>query len=159
MSTNDDTVYWCLQTYDPPVLAYCAGPVTSGFPSQRASNDFFFGYILNKLLNKQLSCQWFEMPWCSCDVTVLVMMMTQFIDAFTFVTTLGVNPRSALLREALLSSHSQLHVRSLHTVQDRFYHSDRIAHEMMIKKLWFFNASNQWYQSLPSIIEVSSSAI
>ena len=26
---------------------------------------------LHKLLNKQLSCQWFETPWWQCDVTVM----------------------------------------------------------------------------------------
>ena len=25
-----------------------------------------------KLRNKQLSCRWFETPWCSCDVTELL---------------------------------------------------------------------------------------
>ena len=27
--------------------------------------------ILNKLLNKQSSCQWFDTPWGSCDVTAM----------------------------------------------------------------------------------------
>ena len=31
----------------------------------------FLAFCLNKLLNKQSSCQWFEMPWCSCDITVM----------------------------------------------------------------------------------------
>ena len=31
----------------------------------------FFVVSLNKLFNKQLGCQWFEMPWCSCDVTII----------------------------------------------------------------------------------------
>ena len=33
--------------------------------------DFFFDDSLNKLLNKQSSCQWFEMPWSSCYFTVI----------------------------------------------------------------------------------------
>ena len=32
----------------------------------------FFVVNLTKLLNKQLSCWWFEMLWCSCHVTVKV---------------------------------------------------------------------------------------
>ena len=59
-----------------PLLALCEGNplVTSGFPSQMArmeSFDIFFVVSLNKLLNKQLSCQWFVMSWCSCDTTVM----------------------------------------------------------------------------------------
>ena len=37
------------------------------FPSQRSSNA-----ELNKRLSKQWSCHWFETPWRSCDVTVMV---------------------------------------------------------------------------------------
>ena len=45
--------------------------VTSGFLSQRQQTfDVFFVVSLNKLLNKQLSRLWFEMPWCSCNLTV-----------------------------------------------------------------------------------------
>ena len=51
------------------LLALCMGnlPVTSGFPSWRASNvEFvvFFIAILNQLLSNQ--SRWFEMPWQSC---------------------------------------------------------------------------------------------
>ena len=35
------------------------------------SFDVFFDVSQNKLLNKQLSCWWSEMPWCSCDITVM----------------------------------------------------------------------------------------
>ena len=28
----------------------------------------------NKLLNKQSICRWFEMPWCSCDFTVIFVL-------------------------------------------------------------------------------------
>ena len=31
-----------------------------------------FNVTLNKLLNKQSSCWWFETPWRSCDVNVMV---------------------------------------------------------------------------------------
>ena len=54
------------------LLALCAGnsPVTSEFPSQRASNvDFDVG--LHKLLNKQANDRWFETIWRSCDVIIM----------------------------------------------------------------------------------------
>ena len=47
------------------------GPVIYSF-------DVFFAVNLNRLLGKQSSCQWVEMPWCSCDVTV----MTHSLDEF-----------------------------------------------------------------------------
>ena len=62
---------------NPPVtlLALCEGnpPVTSGFPSQRDSNMNIscFMVSLNQLLNRQQSCQWFEIPWPSCSVIVM----------------------------------------------------------------------------------------
>ena len=48
------------------LLALCEGnpPVTGGFPSQRTSNADF-DVTVNKRLNKQLSCRWFEKPWRS----------------------------------------------------------------------------------------------
>ena len=49
-------------------------PVTGGFPSQRpvtGSLDVVFDVHLNKRLNKQWTCWWFETPRCSCDVTVM----------------------------------------------------------------------------------------
>ena len=39
--------------------------------------DVFFVVSLNMLLNKQSSCWWFEMPWHSCNITV----MTGFLFA------------------------------------------------------------------------------
>ena len=33
------------------------------------SFDIFFFVTLNKLLNKLSACQWFEIPWCSSDIT------------------------------------------------------------------------------------------
>ena len=40
-------------------------PVTGVFPSQRANNagfDVFINVSLNKRLNKQMTCLWFETP-------------------------------------------------------------------------------------------------
>ena len=60
-------------------LALCLGNplVTSGFPSQRASNmgfDVFFDAGLIKQLNKQSSHWWFQTPacslWCHCNVSL-----------------------------------------------------------------------------------------
>ena len=61
----------------PMLLALCPGnqPATGGFPSQRADKPelwyhVFFSFLhvgWNKLLNQQLHCHWFEMPWCLCD--------------------------------------------------------------------------------------------
>ena len=39
---------------------------------QTQSFGVIFDASPNTLLNKHLSCQWFEMPWCSCDVTVIM---------------------------------------------------------------------------------------
>ena len=52
------------------LLALCEGnqPVTGGFPSQRPvtrSFEVFFDVRLNKRLNKQSRCRWFERPLCS----------------------------------------------------------------------------------------------
>ena len=35
------------------------------------SCDVFLVFRFNKLLNKQLNCQWSEMPWHSCDVIIM----------------------------------------------------------------------------------------
>ena len=61
-----------------PSLALCAStpPVISGFPDKRAVMRVFdISFIIssNKLLNKQSSCQWLEVPWCLCDVTVILL--------------------------------------------------------------------------------------
>ena len=59
------------------LLALCEGnpPVSGGFPSQRPvtrSLDIFFDLNLNKQLNKQSRCWWFETPscllWRDCNV-------------------------------------------------------------------------------------------
>ena len=52
-----------------PVDSPHKGPVVQNF-------DAFFAAGLNKLLNKQLSWWWFEMPWCSCDVAVLSLIVS-----------------------------------------------------------------------------------
>ena len=60
------------------LLALCEGnpPVTGWKVSSRKglimqSCAVFYDFSWNKLWNKQLSCQWFEMPWRSCGVTVM----------------------------------------------------------------------------------------
>ena len=37
----------------------------------------FFDVSLNKLLNNQSSCWWFEMPWCSCVICVMMRHASQ----------------------------------------------------------------------------------
>ena len=69
---------WCHHMETLSALpALCEGNplVTGGFPSQRASSTgfvVFFDVSLNKLLSKQLHCWWFEMPWSSCVLTVMI---------------------------------------------------------------------------------------
>ena len=41
------------------------GPVMQSF-------DFSFDVSLNKLLDKWLSYRWLKLPWCSCDMTVML---------------------------------------------------------------------------------------
>ena len=36
------------------------------------SFDYFFDVSFNKLLSEQLNIQWTEMPWCWCDVTIMI---------------------------------------------------------------------------------------
>ena len=40
----------------------------------------FFVFNLTKQLNKQWSCVWVEMPWCSCEVTVINVAVIDWID-------------------------------------------------------------------------------
>ena len=58
------------------LLTLCVGnpSLTRGFPSKRPvtqSFDVFFGIRLNKQLNKQSRCRWFETSWrslwCNCN--------------------------------------------------------------------------------------------
>ena len=53
-------------------------PITRGispqFPHKSQVNhslDCFFTLSVNKQLNQQMSCGWFETPWRSCGVIVL----------------------------------------------------------------------------------------
>ena len=49
--------------------------VTGGFPSQRDRNAelwCFLSVCPNKMFDKQSSCQWFQMPWSSCNVAVMM---------------------------------------------------------------------------------------
>ena len=64
------------------LLAFCEeNPlVTGGFPSQRASDDaelwcFFKDIGLNRLLNKQSSCQWLMKAWHSWNAIVIWLLM------------------------------------------------------------------------------------
>ena len=56
--------------------------VTRGFP-QRANNmELVYDYFvvsLNKLLNKQLNHQCIEIPWFSCDVTLMLTILSQHV--------------------------------------------------------------------------------
>ena len=56
-----------------PLLALCYGnlPMIGGFPSRLPVMrvfDISFVVAVKKLLSKQTSCQWFELPWRSCGV-------------------------------------------------------------------------------------------
>ena len=62
-------------------LCLCEGnpPAIGGFSSQRESNTviwFLFDIDLDELLNKQWNYRWFGRPWRSCDVTVVVIVIT-----------------------------------------------------------------------------------
>ena len=52
---------------------HIAGPVDSPHKGPVMwSFGVFFVVNLNKLLNKQVICQWLEMPWCSCNASVMI---------------------------------------------------------------------------------------
>ena len=54
-----------------PQWVKCCGNVCGiNGPLWRESTGAFFIDSQNKLLNKQLCCQWPETQWCSCDVSV-----------------------------------------------------------------------------------------
>ena len=76
-TTAESSIWWRHQmdTF-PALLAICAGnsPVTDEFPTQRPvtrSFDVLFDLRLNKRLNKQSWCWWFETPsrplWSRCN--------------------------------------------------------------------------------------------
>ena len=57
------------------LLALCVGnlPVTDGFMNPLIKRQYvLFVVSLNKLLNQQLSCWWFEWRWHSCDIIVMI---------------------------------------------------------------------------------------
>ena len=71
------------------VNGLCEGkpPVTGIFPSQRPVTrrfDVFFEVHLNKPMNKQWSCRWYETPLCPCDVTVKI-SQHNYVDASQFM--------------------------------------------------------------------------
>ena len=61
--------HWYTVTLDSPHT----GPIMWSF-------DISFVVSLNKLLKKLLSCQWFQMPWYSCDNTVMETHQPQTTD-------------------------------------------------------------------------------
>ena len=48
----------------------CGDSTAGGFPSQKLGLMFFY-VCLNKLFNKQYSCQWVEIPGRACDAIVM----------------------------------------------------------------------------------------
>ena len=77
MSWNGNTLHITL-------LALCEGnpPVTSGFPSQKASNaelSCLLDVSLYELFSKQLSCQLSDMPHYSYDTIVMILESTHSI--------------------------------------------------------------------------------
>ena len=59
-------------SYWPFVRGIHRSPVNSPHNwSVTQSSDVLFAVSPDKLQNKQSSCQWFETPWRSCDITVL----------------------------------------------------------------------------------------
>ena len=71
-SWHEDIMTWKHFPHYWPFVRGIMSPVVP--PSQRDSNVelwFFSDICLDKWLNKQWNCQWFEMPWYLCDVTVV----------------------------------------------------------------------------------------
>ena len=77
-SWSSNTMLWWRHQMEAfsALLTLCVGnpSLTRGFPSKRSvtqSFDVFFGMRLNKRLNKQTRCRWFETPWhslcCHCN--------------------------------------------------------------------------------------------
>ena len=84
------------------LLAFCH----LGFPSQRAINTelwCLFNDKLHKLLNKQLSCRLFDMPWSSCDVTIMYLLRNRSMNVdIKYQMYAQVVLRSSLYKEHLL---------------------------------------------------------
>ena len=53
------------------LLAFCEGKSLTKVRQWCWAFDVFFDFRLNKRLNKQWICGWFETPWCPCDVTAM----------------------------------------------------------------------------------------
>ena len=72
--SDDQSSTWCHGN----AFYICEGKplMTDGFPSWRDRNIKFclspLVITLNKLLKKLSRCWWFEMPWCSSDITVMI---------------------------------------------------------------------------------------
>ena len=78
------------------LLPLCGGIYRSHMQS---AGDTWCSHVLNlnKLLNKELGCWWFETPWRSCDVIVVTCLMTtklerkviiaKYIPWFSFIYT------------------------------------------------------------------------
>ena len=49
------------------------------------SSNAFYDVSMNRLLNKQSSCRWFEIPWHACDVTVM------WVLGFGYCVTVAYN--------------------------------------------------------------------
>ena len=68
------------------------GPFVKGIHRSPAGSTFngpemwsfnvFVDVCLNKWLNKQWSYQWFEMPWSSCDITVIKRSQYSFNNGY-----------------------------------------------------------------------------
>ena len=63
------------------LVSYEGHPLVSGEFSSRRTSDaglwYIFTVILNLLLNKQSSCRWFQMPYHSCEVSVMKYLLIQ----------------------------------------------------------------------------------
>ena len=57
----------------PVLLAFCEGnPSVTDVYLHKDAVMLSFDVILAVSLNKQSDCKWFETPWHSCDVTVMI---------------------------------------------------------------------------------------
>ena len=81
------------------LLALCAGnsPVTGEFPSQRPvtrSFDVLFDLRLNKCLNKQSRCLWFETPsrslWRHCNTFDVIVCKANRMVALVRFESVGI---------------------------------------------------------------------
>ena len=91
---------WCFPCWSPELIIFISTSwhgnvtgITGPFqrnppvdPSQRASNAELWHLLycyMNKLLNKEWSCRWFETPQQPCDITVI---NVQNISCYTSAT-------------------------------------------------------------------------